>query len=325
MESVRPLISVCVPTYNQESEIRQALNGILSQKNVNIEIIIANDGSTDRTHDVCMEYLNKYPSVIKYINQKYNKGIIKNTEDCLMAASGKYIAICEGDDYWIDDYKLRNQCALMESDEQISMSHTNWVNLYQETNTFEIEKIKEASYICEIEGGIKSFEEIYQSKYRGIRFSSTVFRSDIFHKIVNYHPDFFSSSFSTIDLGLFLCMAYYGRIAYINAATTVYRIHDGSVSINSNLTIQNKFALGMLHILCYFADQFHYSHKEMNRRINKPFGGILNHAIKNNDSLAIQELWNIKTTYKPKLTPQRLVIMCLAKNCILRKLIKNVL
>lgn len=320
MESVRPLISVCVPTYNQESEIRQALNGILSQKDVNIEIIIANDGSTDRTHDVCMEYLNKYPSVIKYINQKYNKGIIKNTEDCLMAATGKYIAICEGDDYWIYDYKLRDQCALMESDEEISMSHTNWVNLYQESNTFEKVKFEDTNYICEREEGLNSFDEIYQSKYRGIRFSSTVFRSEIFHTIIKSHPAFFNPSFSTVDLGLFLCMAYYGKIAYRDKPTTVYRVHNGSVSVNTNPLKQNRYALGVINIQAYFANEFNYPQKLIEKRIEPSLAGVLGYSIKYRDIATAKELWNIKQKYNLSLSIKRYIGLQLAKRRLTSKI-----
>lgn len=321
MENERPLISVCVPTYNQESEIRQALDGILAQKDVNIEIIIANDGSTDRTHKVCLEYLSKYPTIIKYIKQKKNKGIIKNTEDCLMAATGKYIAICEGDDYWIHDYKLRDQCALMESDEQISMSHTNWINLYQKTNELEEIKWKDANYICEREMGLHSFAEIYLSKYRGIRFSSIVFRSDIFHKIIKQHSYFFNPLFSTIDLGLFLCMAYYGKIAYLDKPTTVYRIHNGSVSVNTNPIKQNRYALGVIDIQAYFANEFNYPQKAVEKRIDSSFAGVLGYSIRNNDIDIAKELWNIKQKYKFTLPLKRYIALQLAKRRFTSKIV----
>ena len=149
------VISVCMPTYNQEDYIEQAIKGVLMQRDCNYELIIANDGSTDRTQAICMEYQSRYPERIRLINQPANKGLVLNTKDCLMAATGKYIAICEGDDWWTDEYKLKKQADVLDGNPDVSMVHTNWINYIQETHTFKERTFTpKSTYLCE-SGGVK--------------------------------------------------------------------------------------------------------------------------------------------------------------------------
>ncbi len=112
-----PLVSVCCITYNHENYIRDAIEGFLMQKtDFPFEIIIHDDASTDATADIIREYERKYPDIIKPIYQtenQYSKGE-KVTLFTFKAARGKYIALCEGDDYWIDPLKLQKQITEME-------------------------------------------------------------------------------------------------------------------------------------------------------------------------------------------------------------------
>ena len=113
-----PVVSVCVVTYQHKDFIRSCLDGILMQKtNFPFEIILGEDESTDGTREICKAYAEKYPDKIKlflrsrkdviYINQHATGRF--NFMENLKAARGKYIAFCEGDDYWIDEYKLQKQ------------------------------------------------------------------------------------------------------------------------------------------------------------------------------------------------------------------------
>ncbi|MBD8167376.1 glycosyltransferase family 2 protein [Erwinia persicina] len=107
----RPLkVSICCITYNQEKYLEAAIESFLSQKaNFDIEIIIGNDASTDNTADIIRTYQEKYPNTIKSIIHKENVGANSNILSVLSVASGEWIAFCEGDDFWIDDYKLQKQ------------------------------------------------------------------------------------------------------------------------------------------------------------------------------------------------------------------------
>ena len=118
-------VSIICSTYNQEKYIRDALESFVRQKtNFVFEVLVHDDASTDGTVDIIKEYEHKYPEIIKPIYQEKNQysqkiSIIKTYQ--LPRAQGKYIAICEGDDYWIDDYKLQKQYDALESHPNINI------------------------------------------------------------------------------------------------------------------------------------------------------------------------------------------------------------
>ena len=109
------MVSVVTITYNHESFIEQTIEGVLAQKcNFPIELIIGEDKSTDKTLDICLRYQRKHPEIIRVVTWHENVGVNANSFRVLGRARGKYIALCEGDDYWIDSAKLSKQVALME-------------------------------------------------------------------------------------------------------------------------------------------------------------------------------------------------------------------
>ena len=115
-----PLVSICSITYNHAPYIRQCLDGFLMQKTkFRYEIIIVDDASTDGTTEIIKEYAEKHPDLITPIFQKenqYSKGIRGMfPRFCFPHAKGKYIALCEGDDYWTDPLKLQKQVDFLES------------------------------------------------------------------------------------------------------------------------------------------------------------------------------------------------------------------
>ena len=118
------MTSICCITYNHEKYIADAIESFLMQKtNFNYEILIHDDASTDKTSDIIREYETKYPELIKPIYQtenQYSKGV-KTFNFSLQRAEGKYIAICEGDDYWTDPYKLQKQVDYMEKHPECSI------------------------------------------------------------------------------------------------------------------------------------------------------------------------------------------------------------
>ena len=113
---MKPLVSIVCITYNHEPYLRQALDGFLMQRTTfPVEIILAEDCSSDGTRAICEEYLVKYPDKIKYIYRDHNVGYNENEYEAMCAADGKYIAYCEGDDYWTDPQKLQKQVDFLEA------------------------------------------------------------------------------------------------------------------------------------------------------------------------------------------------------------------
>ncbi len=114
---ITPKISVAMITYNHEKFLKKAINSVLEQEfNGELEIIIADDASTDNTQNIIKEYYKKFPKIIKPILRTENIGATKNLYEVLIKCKGKYIAILEGDDYWCKKDKLRKQMEFLEDD-----------------------------------------------------------------------------------------------------------------------------------------------------------------------------------------------------------------
>ena len=138
-----PLVSINTLTYNHAPYIRQCLDGIMMQKTTfPFEVLIHDDASTDGTADIIREYEVRYPDIIKPIYQTenhYSKGFSINKEFMFPRIRGKYVAFCEGDDYWIDPLKLQKQIDFLESHPDYSICGGRyWVmNTENPDNLFE--------------------------------------------------------------------------------------------------------------------------------------------------------------------------------------------
>lgn len=138
------MVTICCLAYNHESYIRQCLDGFLMQKtNFRFEAIVHDDASTDGTATIIREYADKYPNIIKPIfetENQYSKrdGSLRRILDA--HTHGKYIAMCEGDDYWTDPYKLQKQVDFLESHPDYVMCSHRFNQYIQDKNLLEEEK-----------------------------------------------------------------------------------------------------------------------------------------------------------------------------------------
>ncbi len=128
-----PLVSISCITYNHENFIRAALEGFLMQETTfPVEILIHDDASTDETAAIIREYQQKYPDLIFPIYQtenQHSKGIKISATYQFPRARGKYIALCEGDDYWIDPLKLQKQVDFLEANHEYGICGTRYFDL----------------------------------------------------------------------------------------------------------------------------------------------------------------------------------------------------
>ncbi len=117
-----PLVSVAMLTYNHERYIGQAIESVLSQEaDFRLELIVGEDCSTDDTRRIVREYAEKYPNVIRPLLAGHNLGMQKNCSRVLAACRGKYVALLEGDDYWVLPDKLQKQVRILEANPHYSM------------------------------------------------------------------------------------------------------------------------------------------------------------------------------------------------------------
>jgi len=115
------LVSVHMITYNHEKYIAQAIKGVLMQEaTFDYELVISDDSSSDNTLNIIKEYQERYPNIVRIIHREKNLGSVKNFFDTLKHCNGKYIAICEGDDYWTDCLKLQKQVDVLENNHKLT-------------------------------------------------------------------------------------------------------------------------------------------------------------------------------------------------------------
>ncbi len=220
-----PVVSVCMITYNHELYIREAIEGVLIQKtDFPIELIIGEDSSTDNTRKIVKEYEEKYPEIIKAQYPEKNRGMMNNFLTVLQSAHGKYIALCEGDDYWTDPLKLQKQVDFLEENLEYSMCFHNAKLVYETSDKLysAFKKIEKRDY---------SGEEILKEWI--IPTASVVFRKDSWKPI--YHPDFLFG-----DIILFLSLVENGKIRGLSEIMCIYRRHEGGVSALSKNSIQQQ-------------------------------------------------------------------------------------
>ncbi len=115
---MKPLVSVIMVTYNHEKYIEEAINGVLMQEgDFDVELFVANDKSPDNTAEIVEHIKREHPkgNWIVHLNREKNLGMMGNFLDVLNRCKGKYIAMCDGDDFWIDSRKLQSQIEFLES------------------------------------------------------------------------------------------------------------------------------------------------------------------------------------------------------------------
>lgn len=219
------MVSITCITYNHENFIADAIESFLMQKtDFNFEIIIYDDASTDNTSNIIKKYEMKYPNLIKPIYQienQYSKGnekvsIISNVSK----ARGKYLAICEGDDYWTHPYKLQKQIDYMEGNPDCSLCFHNAILVDKNKNYTGRVHVPYTKYNSEYYYG-------ENRKYNAGQLALLDFiptASLLFPKyLINKLPQFYFHSIYG-DMSLRLILAHSGYAFYIDETMSAYRV-----------------------------------------------------------------------------------------------------
>jgi glycosyltransferase involved in cell wall biosynthesis len=209
------LVSVCLITYNQVEFISEAIESILMQRvSFDIEIIIADDFSTDGTRQIIIDYAKK-DLRIKPILRNKNVGAGTNFVEMLAAAKGKYIAYLEGDDYWTDRYKLQKQADFMEQNDDYAICFHNSEERYHDSP-------EQASFLyCNSQTkAINTIEDLCFSNF--IPSCSLFYRNNLF----GVFPEWYHS-LKMGDWPLHILNAQYGKIKYIPQVMAVHRLYKG--------------------------------------------------------------------------------------------------
>lgn len=249
-----PVVSIVMITYGHEQFIKKAIEGVLMQIcNFEIELIISNDCSPDKTDEIINEIIknDSMPNSINYIKHSKNIGMMPNFIFTLKKAKAKYIALCEGDDYWTDPYKLQKQIDFLEGNEEFAMCfHDAWV----------IEDNKKLHQYVNKSRTVFKTEDLFERHF--IPTASIVFRNNI------QLPDWYSEVQSGDRLLLFF-LSLQGNLKYLDEVMSVYRLHDAGIS-KSHVGVKKVYDTALL---------LHYFNKSVNYKYTKECHDLLLYEI----------------------------------------------
>lgn len=224
-----PLVSICCVTYNHADTVAQALDSFLAQRaDVEVEILIHDDASTDGTADILRRYAEAYPDVVRPLfetENQYQKGLAMDATFNFPRATGKYIALCEGDDFFCDPHKLKAQVEAMEARPHITFCFTNgyvrdvrgggadrpFIPYYPEEAAFFTPETQE-------------YDVAGVSRLTFIPTASFLFPREVLARVPQA---LLTQPCPSGDLRLKLLLTAAGRALYLHAFTCVYRLNAG--------------------------------------------------------------------------------------------------
>ena len=240
---MKPLVSISCTTYNHAPFIRQCLDGFVIQKTLfPFEVLIHDDASTDGTQDIIAEYEKKYPDIIKPIYQKdnqYSKGIPIGVTFNFPRAHGKYVAMCEGDDYWTDPLKLQKQVDFLESHPDYVMCSHRFNKYWHERGILEEDPDKD------FKGADYDLQNLIGGKWLTQTLTVMYRRSALDLKR-------YESYGMSLDMIMFYELLRHGKGYCFPEVMGVYRYHRGGVwsevSQNRRLLIEFKARLAIYKV-----------------------------------------------------------------------------
>lgn len=224
-------VSIICTNYNKEAWIEEAIQSFLNQKcNFEYEIILVDDASSDHSPQIIERYAKLFPEKIKTVFHQENLGITKTWIEVCKLAQGDYIARCDGDDYWTDEYKLQKQVEILDKSETSCWSCSDFDIISESGELRHKEAIKNG-----IIRKMSSFEEMLA--FRGMTMSSTwlVDRELMLEVNEAISPDAVDDTFC-LQLELFTKT----ELTFLPEATAVYRLHEGSDSHPASVEKMSK-------------------------------------------------------------------------------------
>ncbi len=270
------MVSVLCPTYNHFAYIRQCLDSVIAQKtSFPYEILVNDDCSTDGTTDIVNEYARQYPSLIKaftHPDNLYSKGTDAVRDILLPKARGRYIAICEGDDYWTNEGKLQMQAELMEQHPDTGLVYTYFDKIVEETGK------KRNFHFHELEGYV--YPEALACK-DSIWYVTVMMRKDLMLQA----PRLDTKRFFTGDIFWFNWISSRSNVRLLRIHTAVHRILEESMSHFKDPRKKIDFFYLSSNTRLYFATNYPPARKKRyaGMIVKKSSVNCLKYALAHND------------------------------------------
>jgi glycosyltransferase involved in cell wall biosynthesis len=241
-------VSVAIITYNHEAFISQALESVLMQQvNFDYEIVLGDDCSTDSTRNIAIGYQQKYPDKIRLLQNESNLGASRNLVSTIEACQGQYIALLEGDDYWICQEKLQKQVDYLDRHPECAMCFADCLILYED-NSQESSTTQPTDQTLKEE--IFDLEDFLANKFLWST-CTAIYRRGIFGEF----PKWYCSELRNYgDRTLWTLIARHGKIGIIHEVMGVYRVHSGGVWSGASEIQALKNGLHMAEVTFRYCD-----------------------------------------------------------------------
>jgi glycosyltransferase involved in cell wall biosynthesis len=244
MEKINPLVSIIVITYNQEHLLAKTLDALLAQQcDFQYEIIIGDDCSIDGTREIIRKYAKTY-SCVRYIFNENNLGLVRNYISTISHACGTYIAMCDGDDIWVDEYKLAKQVNIMEKNPDIGLVYTDVIINAVITGE------KYRRYCLDPEKDI--FTQLLKGNF--ITISTACFRSSLL-QYINFQ-DFIDQTFRMQDYPMWLVMCHHCQFYHIAEPMVSYLIDHKIVKSDDVMKHACDFDANTTKIRLFYLDKY---------------------------------------------------------------------
>ena len=240
-----PIVTVQVFSYNLERFIGECLDSIVSQDtDFEYEVIVSDNPGNDRTREICIEYQKRYPEKIVLVLREQNMGLFYNYFEAEKMSRGKYIARCDGDDYWCDNNKLKKQVEFLETHPEIGL-------VYTRSRVFDDDK-----QVFKNELGGKPWKGFYAELLEEpIQQPTIMYRRDLFQQYIEeINPQ--SRDWGMEDVPRSLWFAWNSKIARLDDITAVYRIVGNSMSHQVNYEKQERYHKSILDIRLFYYNRY---------------------------------------------------------------------
>jgi glycosyltransferase involved in cell wall biosynthesis len=219
-----PLVSVHMLAFNHGPYLADAIEGVIAQRtDFPIELIIGDDHSTDDTLRIALDYQARFPHLVRVLHGPTNVGMHANYQRVLERCRGEFVAICEGDDYWIDEQKLTTQVAFLRKNQNCSLVHSDFWHRIRNRFRLASEALRGADS-CPIRG-----PQAWRLMMNGMWVGACTWcaRVEPVRLFFNQHYNRIRR-FSMIDYPVLLDLAFISEIGYLDKPVAVYRYHAGS-------------------------------------------------------------------------------------------------
>ncbi len=252
-----PLVSVKMITYNHAPFIARAIEGVLQQKtNFPFEVVIGEDCSTDGTREIVFEYQKKYPEIIRVVTSDKNVGMKKNSLRVFRACRGKYIAFCEGDDYWHHPLKLQKQTNYLENHPECGLVHSSYDVYLIELKKLIKDYIKYKKWQVPENPCISDFVEKREMSHV-ILTLTVMIRRHLYEQIIESDPYLHQDDFFLMgDTQLWAEVTTRARTHYIPESLATYSITDESASRSKDIKRTLRFYIGCSDLFIYLSNKY---------------------------------------------------------------------